>query len=58
MTIFFTQINKTTITSVPQVNLNLPRMLKQKEDAVSGLTKGVAGLFKKYKVRFLVLSLN
>jgi len=35
---------------VPTVNLNLPGMLKQKEEAVTGLTKGIAGLFKKYKV--------
>lgn len=35
-----------------QVKLNLPQMLKQKENAVSGLTKGIEGLFKKYKVTY------
>lgn len=32
------------------VELDLPRMLKRKEGIVSGLTQGVAGLFKKNKV--------
>ena len=33
------------------VTLNLPAMMKQKEDAVRGLTSGVAHLFKQNKVR-------
>ncbi len=33
------------------VKLNLPQMLKQKEDAVKGLTEGVAFLMKKNKVK-------
>jgi dihydrolipoamide dehydrogenase len=32
------------------VELDLPRMLKRKDGVVSGLTQGVAGLFKKNKV--------
>jgi len=35
---------------VSGVELDLPRMLKRKEGIVSGLTQGVAGLFKKNKV--------
>ena len=33
------------------VTLNLPNMMKQKEDAVKALTSGIAQLFKKNKVR-------
>ena len=32
------------------VSLNLPNMMKQKEDAVKQLTSGIAQLFKKNKV--------
>ena len=35
---------------VSGVELDLPRMLKRKEGIVSGLTQGVAGLFKKNKI--------
>lgn len=35
---------------VSGVELDLPRMLKRKDGIVSGLTQGVAGLFKKNKV--------
>jgi dihydrolipoamide dehydrogenase len=35
---------------VSGVELDLPRMLKRKDGVVSGLTQGVAGLFKKNKV--------
>lgn len=35
---------------VGSVKLNLDQMMAQKDDAVSGLTKGVAGLMKKNKV--------
>jgi dihydrolipoamide dehydrogenase len=38
---------------VDGVSLNLPNMLKAKENAVTGLTKGVEGLFKKYKVDYI-----
>ncbi|CAE6387461.1 unnamed protein product [Rhizoctonia solani] len=38
---------------VEGVNLNLPQMLKAKDTAVSGLTKGVEGLFKKNKVTYI-----
>ena len=34
-----------------EVKLNLPQMLKQKEEAVNGLTEGVAYLMKKNKVK-------
>ena len=36
------------------VELDLPAMLKQKDEVVSGLTKGIEGLFKKNKVTYLV----
>jgi dihydrolipoamide dehydrogenase len=35
---------------VGSIELDLPRMLKRKEGIVTGLTQGVAGLFKKNKV--------
>lgn len=35
------------------VQLNLPQMLKAKEQAVTGLTKGVEGLFKKNQVEYV-----
>ncbi|KAF9427928.1 dihydrolipoamide dehydrogenase precursor [Podila epigama] len=39
-------------TRVGSVSLNLPVMLKAKANAVSGLTKGIEGLFKKNKVAY------
>jgi len=36
--------------NVTGVSLDLPRMMKRKEEVVSGLTKGIAGLLKKNKV--------
>ncbi|WFD35538.1 dihydrolipoyl dehydrogenase [Malassezia cuniculi] len=38
---------------VGDVKLNLPVMLKAKEDAVTALTKGIEGLFKKNKVDYI-----
>ncbi|KAB5590013.1 Dihydrolipoamide dehydrogenase [Ceratobasidium theobromae] len=38
---------------VEGVTLNLPQMLKAKETAVVGLTKGIEGLFKKNKVTYI-----
>ncbi|QRV85459.1 dihydrolipoamide dehydrogenase [Ceratobasidium sp. AG-Ba] len=38
---------------VEGVKLNLPQMLKAKETAVTGLTKGIEGLFKKNKVTYI-----
>ncbi|KAL1915246.1 uncharacterized protein VTP21DRAFT_7522 [Calcarisporiella thermophila] len=38
---------------VSGVELNLDNMLKAKEKAVTGLTKGIEGLFKKYKVDYV-----
>ena len=35
---------------VASVSLNLPNMMKQKEDAVKQLTSGIGMLFKKNKV--------
>lgn len=35
------------------VSLNIPAMMKHKESSVSGLTKGIEGLFKKYKVEYV-----
>ena len=35
------------------VSLNLANMLKAKDTSVTGLTKGVEGLFKKYKVDYI-----
>merc|ERR1719226_296664 len=32
---------------------NVAKMMKQKDDAVSGLTKGIEGLFKKNKVEYV-----
>lgn len=37
---------------VSNVQLNLPQMLKAKDDSVKGLTRGVEGLFKKNKVTY------
>ena len=39
--------------TVPEVSLNLPVMLKAKEDAVTGLTKGIEVLFKQNKVDYI-----
>ena len=39
--------------AVSGVSLNLPQMLKAKEDAVTGLTKGIEMLFKQNKVDYL-----
>lgn len=36
---------------VDGVRMDLGKMMAQKETAVAGLTKGVEGLFKKYKAR-------
>lgn len=38
---------------VGQISLNLETMLKAKSNAVTGLTKGIEGLFKKNKVDYL-----
>ncbi|KAH9893935.1 dihydrolipoyl dehydrogenase [Cubamyces lactineus] len=38
---------------VSDVQLNLPQMLKAKEDAVTGLTKGIEVLFKQNKVDYI-----
>jgi dihydrolipoamide dehydrogenase len=38
---------------VGEVRANLEQMMKQKEAAVNGLTRGVEGLFKKNKVHFI-----
>ena len=38
---------------VGEVNLDLPAMLKRKDDVVKGLTTGVAGLFRKNKISAL-----
>ncbi|EJD55293.1 dihydrolipoyl dehydrogenase [Auricularia subglabra TFB-10046 SS5] len=38
---------------VAGVELNLPVMLKAKETSVTGLTKGIEGLFKKHKVDYI-----
>ncbi|TDL15118.1 dihydrolipoyl dehydrogenase [Rickenella mellea] len=38
---------------VSGVNLNLPQMLKAKDQAVTSLTKGIEGLFKKNKVDYI-----
>lgn len=38
---------------VSDVSLNLPVMLKAKEDAVTGLTKGIEMLFKQNKVDYI-----
>lgn len=35
---------------INDVKVDIEKMLKQKNEAVSGLTKGVEGLFKKNKV--------
>ena len=35
---------------VSDVKIVLPQMMKQKDKAVAGLTSGIEGLFKKYKV--------
>ena len=37
---------------VTGVSIDLPTMMKAKEDRVNGLTSGVEGLFKKNKVNF------
>ena len=39
--------------TVSGVSLNLPNMLKAKEKAVTGLTKGIEGLFKQNKVDYI-----
>lgn len=38
---------------VKDVGLDLPAMMKRKDQVVSGLTTGVAGLFKKHKIAYL-----
>ncbi len=38
---------------VDGVKMDLGKMMEQKETAVAGLTKGIEGLFKKYKARAL-----
>jgi len=37
---------------VSDVKIDIPKMMSQKEKAVSGLTKGIEGLFKKNKVTY------
>ena len=37
---------------VDGVRMDLGKMMAQKDTAVSGLTKGIEGLFKKYKACF------
>ena len=37
---------------VDGVKVDIPAMMKQKDEAVTGLTKGIEGLFKKNKVHF------
>eukprot|EP00186_Timspurckia_oligopyrenoides_P002848 CAMPEP_0182446304 /NCGR_PEP_ID=MMETSP1172-20130603/4121_1 /TAXON_ID=708627 /ORGANISM="Timspurckia oligopyrenoides, Strain CCMP3278" /LENGTH=516 /DNA_ID=CAMNT_0024642217 /DNA_START=92 /DNA_END=1642 /DNA_ORIENTATION=+ len=37
----------------PNVTIDLPKMMKQKMNSVSGLTKGIEGLFKKNKVKYI-----
>eukprot|EP00879_Flechtneria_rotunda_P009699 GHRR01010148.1.p1 GENE.GHRR01010148.1~~GHRR01010148.1.p1 ORF type:complete len:191 (+),score=42.88 GHRR01010148.1:742-1314(+) len=39
--------------SLGQVSYDWGQMQKQKDEAVTGLTKGIEGLFKKYKVEYL-----
>ncbi|KAK0555997.1 dihydrolipoamide dehydrogenase precursor [Tilletia horrida] len=39
--------------NVDGLSVNLPAMLKTKEDSVKGLTRGVEGLFKKNKVEYI-----
>ena len=38
---------------VDGVSIDLPKMMAQKDGAVSGLTKGIEGLFKKNKVEYV-----
>ncbi len=38
---------------VDGAHIDIPKMMAQKDKAVTGLTKGVEGLFKKNKVRIL-----
>ena len=38
---------------IGKLEVDLPAMLKQKDDAVEGLTKGIEGLFKKNKVTYV-----
>ena len=38
---------------VDGAHIDIPKMMAQKDKAVTGLTKGVEGLFKKNKVRML-----
>mmetsp|Transcript_9990 Transcript_9990/g.20225 ORF Transcript_9990/g.20225 Transcript_9990/m.20225 type:complete len:517 (+) Transcript_9990:139-1689(+) len=38
---------------VGSVNIDVGKMMKQKEKAVGGLTKGIEGLFKKNKVKYV-----
>ena len=42
---------------VDGVRIDIGKMMAQKDKAVSGLTKGVEGLFKKYKVRGMCCAL-
>ena len=39
------------------MEIDLPAMMKQKGNAVKGLTKGIEGLFKKNKVCWMVLQI-
>ena len=38
---------------VGQVEIDIPAMMAQKERSVTGLTKGIEGLFKKNKVTYV-----
>jgi len=38
---------------VDKVDIDLPKMMAQKDNAVDGLTKGIEGLFKKNKVEYV-----
>jgi dihydrolipoamide dehydrogenase len=50
--LFFTYVKKRG-TLVEGVKLNLPQMLKAKDDSVNGLTKGIEILFKQNKVDYI-----
>lgn len=38
---------------VGEINVDLPKMMEQKTKSVDGLTKGIEGLFKKNKIRYV-----
>lgn len=55
LSLFYQQILTLIIILVSGTKINLEKMMKQKDTAVTGLTGGIKHLFKKYNVRGIFL---